>query len=145
MMPGHIRRPWEACLAEATSGTISVVCSCGKKLKAPASAVGRKAKCPQCGNVLTVKPPPPPDEDNSLDALYDLAQESEQHAAQQQMAPRCPGCMREMAPGAVICTNCGYDTRKGKSVAPQVSTATGTKFNPAAAAAAEVANRNKKP
>jgi hypothetical protein len=111
------------------------MCSCGKKLKAPASAVGKKAKCPKCGNVLTVKPPPPPppEEDNSLDALYDLAQESEQHAAQQQLAPRCPGCMREMLPGAVICTNCGYDTRKGKAIAPQVTTA--TKFDPAAAAA----------
>lgn len=134
-------------MAEATSGTISVVCKCGKKLKAPASAVGKKAKCPQCGNVLTVKPPPPPpEEDNSLDALYDLAQESEQHAAQQEMAPRCPGCMREMAPGAVVCTNCGYDTRKGKVVvATAAPKATGTRFDPAAAAAAEAAAKNRKP
>jgi hypothetical protein len=132
-------------LAEATSGTISVQCSCGKKLKAPASAVGKKAKCPKCGNVLTVTPPPPPpDEDNSLDALYDLAQESEQHAAQQQLAPRCPNCMREMAAGAVLCTNCGYDTRKGKAVAAAPKS-TGTRFDPATAAAAEQAAKNKKP
>jgi chemotaxis protein histidine kinase CheA len=131
-------------VSEATSSTISVMCSCGKKLKAPASAVGKKAKCPKCGNVLTVAPPPPPpDEDNSLDALYDLAQESEQHAAQQQLAPRCPGCMREMADGAVVCTSCGYDTRKGKAVAaaPVVE---GTRFNPAAAAALEKSSKRGK-
>jgi hypothetical protein len=144
-------------LAETSTATISVQCSCGKKLKAPASAVGKKAKCPKCGNVLTVKPPPPPpDEDNSLDALYDLAQESEQHAAQQQLAPRCPSCMREMAPGAVLCTNCGYDTRKGKAMAPQVAgaatgtagaaAASGTKYDPtkAAAAALEYGTKGKK-
>jgi len=131
-------------LAEASTSTISVQCSCGKKLKAPASAVGKKAKCPKCGNVLTIAAPPPVDEDNSLDALYDLAQESEQHAAQQQMAPRCSGCMREMAPGAVICTNCGYDTRKGKAITPQVAgaamgtAAAGTKYDPARAAAAAI-------
>ncbi|MEA2710998.1 MAG: hypothetical protein QOF78_3599 [Phycisphaerales bacterium] len=133
-------------MAEATSGTISVVCSCGKKLKAPASAAGKKAKCPNCGNVLTVTaPPPPPEEDNSLDALYDLAQESEQHAQQQQLAPRCPQCMREMGDGAVICTNCGYDTRTGKAITPKVAAATGTKYDPAAAAAAAAsASKNKK-
>jgi hypothetical protein len=125
-----------------TGETISVVCSCGKKLKAPASAVGRKAKCPKCGNVLTVTAPPPADGDASLDALYDLAEESEQQASQQQMAPRCPSCMREMLPGAVLCTNCGYDARSGKAAAPKVA---GTTYDPLAAAAALAANKKKKP
>ena len=146
-------------MAEAATSTISVMCSCGKKLKAPASAVGKKAKCPKCGNVLTVKPPPPPPaEDDSLDALYDLAEQGEQHAASQQLAPRCPSCMREMAPNAVVCTNCGFDTRKGKAVAavgaPAVAAAPaapaapaieGTRFNPAAAAALEKSAKRGKP
>ena len=135
-------------MSEATSSTISVMCSCGKKLKAPASAAGKKAKCPKCGNILTVKPPPPPPEDdNSLDALYDLAQESEQHAAQQQLAPRCPGCMREMMPGDVICTNCGYDTRKGKAIgAAAAAPVAGTAYDPgkAAAAALDYGKKGKK-
>jgi hypothetical protein len=139
----------ETGVAEATAGTISVQCKCGKKLKAPATAVGKKAKCPKCGNVLTVTPPPPPPDDDSLDALYDLAAAGEQAAAQEQLAPRCPSCMREMAPGAVLCTNCGYDTRSGKSAAatpkglttpPPLTSgkaaAKGTRFDPAAAAAA---------
>ena len=34
---------------------ISVRCpSCGKKLKAPDSAAGKRAKCPQCGNAIKV-------------------------------------------------------------------------------------------
>jgi hypothetical protein len=36
---------------------ITVRCACGTKLKAPSSAVGRKAKCPKCGAVLTIQPP----------------------------------------------------------------------------------------
>ena len=34
--------------------TISVECPCGKRLKAPATAVGRKAKCPSCGQEFQV-------------------------------------------------------------------------------------------
>jgi uncharacterized membrane protein len=51
--------------------------------------------------------------------------------------------MREMADGAVVCTSCGYDTRKGKAVAaaPAVE---GTRFNPAAAAALEKVNKRGK-
>jgi hypothetical protein len=135
---------------------ISVMCPCGKKLKAPASAVGKKAKCPKCGNVMTVKAPPPPEEDNSLDALYDLAAAGEQAAAKQQLAPRCPGCQSPLAANAVLCVNCGYDTRSGKSLAPKVeaavtappplpkSAAKGTRYDPAKAAAAEAAAKNKK-
>lgn len=40
-----------------STDTITVVCSCGKKLKAPASAAGKKAKCPACGNVMKIEAP----------------------------------------------------------------------------------------
>ena len=40
--------------------TVTVLCTCGKKLKAPASAVGRKARCKACGSTLTITAPPPP-------------------------------------------------------------------------------------
>jgi hypothetical protein len=101
---------------------------------------------------MTIKappPPPPPQEDDSLDALYDLAAEGEQHARNQQLAPRCPGCRSEMAPGAVLCTHCGYDTRTGKSIATaapaQAPAAPGTRYDPAkAAVAAAEATRKKK-
>src|SRR3954453_22236198 len=98
-----------------TAETISVHCECGKKLKAPATAVGRKAKCPACGNVLVITPPPPPEpvEDDGLGALYDLANAEQSAAASNQVddSPRCPKCAAEMGTGAVLCVNCGYDMR----------------------------------
>ena len=36
---------------------ISVVCECGRKLKAPDQASGKKARCPACGGQVTVPPP----------------------------------------------------------------------------------------
>lgn len=140
-------------MSQQTGETISVLCKCGKKLKAPASAVGKKAKCPKCGNVLVVQAPPPKQEDE-FDALYDLAADSEKAAQQQDVAPRCPQCISPMPPGAVLCTNCGYDTRSGKNVAAPVAplkaspigkpAATGTRYDPAAAAAAEAAAKKQK-
>jgi hypothetical protein len=40
-----------------STDTITVICPCGKKLKAPASAAGKKAKCPSCGNVMKLDAP----------------------------------------------------------------------------------------
>src|SRR4051794_11982785 len=112
-------------MPEATgqSSTITVECPCGKRLKAPANAVGRKAKCPKCGNILVVEAPPPPPEEEAVDdgfdpdALYDLAANEAQHAATAEASEsRCPNCARLMQAGGILCTNCGYDTRKGKVV-----------------------------
>ena len=83
-----------------STDTITVVCPCGKKLKAPASAAGKKAKCPSCGNVMKLEasgaalaapavppvphaagaatarkaapPPPPPPADHADDGGDDL-------------------------------------------------------------------------
>ena len=33
---------------------LQLPCACGKKLKAPATAVGRKARCPACGSTLLI-------------------------------------------------------------------------------------------
>ena len=99
-----------------TGDTISVQCGCGKKLKAPSTAVGKRAKCPACGNVLTIElPPPPPAEDDPLGAMYDLA-EAEKAASTNaaEEGPRCPKCGSELAAGSVLCVNCGYDLRSGK-------------------------------
>jgi hypothetical protein len=117
-------------MSSTTANTISVHCPCGKKLKAPATAVGRKAKCPNCGNVMTVTaplPPPPSSvgvEEN--DPLYDLA-----HAAppappapppvQQQAV--CPSCHSPMTAGAILCTSCGYDTRSGQKLSTTLAAA----------------------
>jgi len=111
-------------MAAGTGEKITVQCNCGAKLKAPASAAGRKAKCPKCGATLTVQAPPPAAEDDGLDALYDLASDAKQAARgapAEQVAVLCPGCRTRMEAGAVLCTNCGYDTRTGKSLATSTS------------------------
>lgn len=50
-------------------GTMSTTCACGKRMRVPASSVGRKARCPACGGVFIisqlsvaepVRPAPPP-------------------------------------------------------------------------------------
>jgi hypothetical protein len=115
--------------------SISVLCACGKKLKASASAIGRKARCPACGNTVTLKvpsaavPPPLPPviarpsakkvvipaDDDGLGALYELAEQA--HAAPiATESPRCPSCRSEMERDAVLCMGCGYDVRTGKSI-----------------------------
>jgi hypothetical protein len=53
--------------------------------------------------------------------------------------PRCPQCQSAMGDGAVLCINCGYDSRTGKRAAA----ATVVKAPPAAAAAATALKRTK--
>ena len=133
-------------MAAGTGEKITVECKCGARLKAPASAAGRKAKCPKCGATLTVQaPPPPPAQDEEgggaggLDALYDLANDAKQAAKSapaDSVAVLCPGCRTRMQAGAVLCTNCGYDTRTGKSLATAAVAAEPTVVRPAPPAAA---------
>jgi hypothetical protein len=115
--------------------SIVVVCACGKKLKAPAGSAGKKARCPACGNILLLttsaaggtpsvvttarsvaKPPATnPADDDGLSAMYDLAEQAQAASAVADVA-RCPQCKSPWDDGAVLCTNCGYDTRTGKVV-----------------------------
>ena len=119
-------------MAAGTGEKITVQCACGAKLKAPASAVGRKARCPKCGATLTVAPPPA--EADGLDALYDLAGDAKaaaQSAPAEQVAVLCPACRTRMEAGAVLCTHCGYDTRTGKALQTSTTTAEPTVIRPA--------------
>jgi len=72
---------------------IPVRCSCGKTLAVKEEHAGKKVRCPACRAVLEVPAPP---------------------AAQGGRA--CPGCGGELAGGAVVCVNCGYDTRTGRKL-----------------------------
>ncbi|MEA2709900.1 MAG: hypothetical protein QOF78_2501 [Phycisphaerales bacterium] len=113
-------------MSSSTTNTISVQCPCGKRLKAPASAVGRKAKCPKCGNVLTVAAPPPAaSAEPEYDPLYDLADQAHSAAAVARAEPQaavCPNCHSAMTAGAILCTSCGYDTRTGQTLSTSLAT-----------------------
>src|SRR5687768_12011709 len=107
---------------------ITVQCACGKKLRAPRTAIGRKARCAKCGNVFTLQAPPPPvpkkqqEDDDGLGALYELAAEEKQASRNQvDDTPRCPQCISPLPTGGVICTNCGFNVKTGKKLQTQVA------------------------
>src|SRR4051812_39888309 len=100
-----------------TGERITIECSCGKRLKAPSNAVGRKAKCPTCGNVLTISQPQRslvidsiPESSDEADgggdfsALYNLADHEAVAGAAAEASDtsrRCPSCRTPLKPDAV--------------------------------------------
>jgi hypothetical protein len=67
------------------------------------------------------EPPPPKSEDyTDVFAVEDDSQSELPPEAIYQTAHTtdfsCPGCGAAMGPGAIICTNCGYNTRTGKQM-----------------------------
>jgi hypothetical protein len=88
---------------------------------------GKKVKC-KCGHALSVPTPPsiPLDSDDPFaDALSALADAEDQGATRTASddAPRCPSCMSQMQPGAVLCVNCGHHVATGKKVGVKVEKA----------------------
>jgi hypothetical protein len=80
---------------------------------------------------LTIEAPPPP-EDDPFGAIYDLADKEQEVARQQESSTpsgmRCPSCSSPLAPGAVLCVQCGFDMRtksklKAKKDAPAAAAA----------------------
>lgn len=81
---------------------ITFKCSCGKALKVPDGAAGKKGKCPACGAVVTVPggapakaPPPPPEPEPEAEAPPEEeppAEEppAEEPPAEEEEAPKRP-------------------------------------------------------
>lgn len=89
--------------------SIQVVCTCGKKLSAPDSAAGKRAKCPACGSpVLVPSREPPvdstPQPEGDLSSFYD---EELSKASPATSGPTCPSCGSPVAKGATKCGTCG--------------------------------------
>jgi hypothetical protein len=58
--------------------TIAFNCaSCGKEVKAPDSAAGKRGKCPFCQQSVQVPAPPPPQDDDGLFKLAPLDEDDE--------------------------------------------------------------------
>ncbi len=53
-----------------------LVCSCGKRLKAPGAIPGRLGRCPACGNALRVPDAPSTDEEPEPPGLYGVVHRS---------------------------------------------------------------------
>ncbi len=122
-------------MAQPQADQIEVRCSCGAKLRVPATAAGRRGKCPKCGSVFTVPTPEPAlepagvaadESDSLLDDLANLERSAPSAAAPPAPAGgagayggggilmMCPGCGAGLAAGAALCTSCGYDLKSGK-------------------------------
>lgn len=97
---------------------ILVTCvDCGKQIKAPPTAGGKKIRCPKCKTILSVPaakveavttgPDGKPRDYFEQEAVeaknpYAVTYES--------TAQRCPHCAQDIdPPDSVICLNCGYD------------------------------------
>jgi len=115
-------------MSDPQSSHVSVQCECGKKLKVPAGAAGRKARCPACQRTFVV-PHVAADEqatDEPDSALYDLAAQEQSVEAPLSAAGRpCPRCKAPMQADARLCVSCGYDTLTGHvAAAPDTHTRT---------------------
>jgi predicted RNA-binding Zn-ribbon protein involved in translation (DUF1610 family) len=117
---------------------IEVICNqCGKSLKAPETMAGKRAKCPGCGNVLTV----PEIEDEILDAeviepeslppisaglggllddelAYRVADSQPTPAQATESRKPCPACGEMIVATAAVCRFCGevFDEKLKKKV-----------------------------
>jgi hypothetical protein len=90
---------------------------CGKSYKWKPELAGKKVKC-KCGNVMQVPAADPvaAEPEVDLDSLYELAAEEKKATKRQSEEPvgfRCPSCHGDLAIGAVVCANCGFNLKTG--------------------------------
>lgn len=103
---------------------------CNASFSVEETFVGRKAKCSKCGEAFIVQAVSDALEPQTPVEGYSLSKESPAAAAGKSdidallsaESNRCPNCALPLAPGAVLCVNCGYDLRTGAKVQHQKST-----------------------
>lgn len=98
---------------------------CNSGFSVEEKLIGRKGKCPKCGEVFIVHPargaiePQKPNEAAPASTENSTTAKGESdvyRTSASDDSPRCPTCQKPLAPGAVICMNCGYDLRTGVRV-----------------------------
>jgi hypothetical protein len=77
--------------------------ACGKRYRWNPQFAGRSAKC-GCGAKLVVPSEPPVEPAPQPDGIE----------------AKCPSCSAPLAPGAVLCVNCGYNLKTGKKLSAVV-------------------------
>jgi len=88
---------------------------CQKALNVKDEIAGKKGKCPSCGGAVTIPEP-------EIGVLPDGPLQQKQTPPQEQgsgpsaFGEACPKCFQSMAADAVVCIQCGYDTRTKKTL-----------------------------
>jgi len=111
---------------------IKVTCQCGKSFAAKDELAGKTVKCPSCQKPLRIPaanqpaapaatapkkpaskpaaPQPAPKQTSDTDDIF-----ADIGLAPQEVGARpCPGCGSGLAPDAVVCIHCGYNTKLGR-------------------------------
>lgn len=97
--------------SEPTSGSlivsIRVECeACGKVLNAKDDAAGKKAKCPDCGNVLQIPAQEVVDAETADQDGFGSANNDEEDSGSDDRRP-CPACGEDIKKNAAKCRFCG--------------------------------------
>ncbi len=91
---------------------IQVHCgSCGNEFNVTEDMAGLIATCPKCERQISVPLP-----DGIRESRPKLQMKKEETLSG---GKRCPACNGSMAAEAIICVQCGYDTRTGRPLSPQ--------------------------
>jgi len=90
---------------------IKVRCTCGAKLRMPAAAAGRRAKCPKCQAVFRVPSGVSAGDSEGVGARSHATAE-----ATNRTGKACPACGASMAPDAILCVECGYNLTTKKRI-----------------------------
>jgi len=86
--------------AAPVDGVLRVQCQCGKRLQAKVELAGKTARCPACGEAITLPLPA---------AVVPPATAGGEEK-------ECPRCFAMAAGNQILCLSCGYDFRTGKTV-----------------------------
>ncbi len=126
-------------LPDHSSMPIKFKCKCGHVLSVSSNMAGKKGKCPKCANLLRVPTPKAQSAgvnasasapaggalsqmDGALDSLLDDA------GLTKKTGPTCPKCLKDVKPGAVICTSCGFNFESGEQMREFAASHEGPEF-----------------
>lgn len=119
---------------------IKVTCACGQSFAANDALAGKRVKCPKCAQPLQIpgaasaapaKPPaggaaqqqtrtqqPRPQQPSppapAVDSFASVFDEVGLKPQQANAGPSCPNCRAPMAPGAILCVQCGFNQKLGR-------------------------------
>ena len=84
---------------------IEFSCQCGKQIKVSEKLAGRRAKCPGCGQPITIPEVDAPLDDIDGNLLYEAIGTSSNEPEQ----VACANCHRSIPATASVCPHCGYN------------------------------------